>query len=51
VHNKLLKLSALPHPSWNEASVYPLPLGLVVVKILGFIDEEGPGREREKESF
>ena len=46
-----MKLSALPDPSWNAATVYPLPLGLVVVKILGFIGEKGLGREREKESF
>lgn len=49
MHNKLLKLSALPDPSWNAGSVYPLPLGLTVVKILGFIGEEGLGRERERE--
>lgn len=30
-------------------SVYPLPLGLIVVKILGFTGKEGLGRERKRE--
>lgn len=44
-----LEMSALPDPCWNAASVYPLPLGLIVVKILGFTGKEDLGRERKRE--